>query len=405
MLRACIYNLTLYPILLIGLLLAHDSIAAPYAALVAEIESERPLFQRNADELRHPASLTKMMTLYLVFEALSRGEIHKQTRLRASHFAVLRPPSRMGIQAGHTITVEQGILALVTRSANDAAATIAEGLGGSESAFAYLMNEKARQLGMSRTIFRNASGLPDPNQVTTAWDMFRLAKALNKHFPQHYGYFSTPSFEFEGQYFGNHNHLLKTYPGADGIKTGFVNASGFNLVASARRSGNRLIGVVFGGYSAAARDTHMRNILDDGFAQLEGRESRVIPAPFDQPERFTLLRNPMQREDNGDGYGRNASVIPTGSSMARRIEANEHTWNIRLGLFPTERQAEQRISNALHMAPYPLRMARTSISLHKRHGRARYEAKLRALTREDARMACLSLRKKRLECSMSRHTD
>lgn len=401
MLQVRIDHLILYSIILIGLLLSGHSYAGPYSALVAEIDSERPLFQRNAEELRHPASLTKMMTLYLVFEALARGEITKQTHLRASQFAVLRPPSRMGIRAGHTITVEQGILALVTRSANDAAATIAEGLGGSESAFAYLMNEKARQLGMYRTVFRNASGLPDPNQVTTAWDMFRLAKSLNKHFPQHYSYFSTPSFEYQGQYFGNHNHLLQTYPGADGIKTGFVNASGFNLVASARRGGARLVGVVFGGSSAAARDAHMRNILDYGFAQLEGRESRIIPAPFDQSERFSLLRNPLAREDSGDGYERNSPLLNGNrQNLSQRI--NERGFAIRLGRFTTEQQAQHRLSLAQHTAPHALRYARAAITAHKRHGRSDYQAQFGALTLEDARLACQHLRKKRLECGISR---
>ncbi|MBM3202961.1 D-alanyl-D-alanine carboxypeptidase [Candidatus Woesearchaeota archaeon] len=320
MLRIRIFHFLLIPLLFTGLIPGPTASAAPYSALVAEIDSERPLFQRNADELRHPASLTKMMTLYLVFEALVRGEISKQTRLRASHFAVLRPPSRMGLVAGHSITVEQGILALVTRSANDAAATIAEGLGGSESAFAFLMNEKAQRLGMNHTLFRNASGLPDPRQVTTAWDMFRLAKALNKHFPQYYGYFSTPNFEYDGQNFGNHNHLLNAYPGADGIKTGFVNASGFNLVASARRGGYRLVGVVFGGNTAAARDTHMRHILDDGFDQLEGRAARFIQAPFDQPEHYTLLRGAPFRHESGHGIRKHRAALPSArpGNTARR---------------------------------------------------------------------------------------
>ncbi len=357
--------------------LPSKSMAGPYAALVAEIDNERPLFQRNADELRHPASLTKMMTLYLVFESLVQGEINKQTRLRASRFAVLRPPSRMGLLAGHDITVEQGILALVTRSANDAAVTLAEGLGGSESAFAYLMNEKAQQLGMSRTVFRNASGLPNPQQVTTAWDMFRLAKALYKHFPQYYGYFSTPNFEYQGQVFGNHNHLLDSYPGVDGIKTGFVNASGFNLVASARRGGYRLIGVVFGGNTAAARDAHMRNLLDDGFDQLEGRQARFIQAPFDQPEHY---------------------LLPV--STVLRNHHDPQAWSVRLGYFQTHRQAEQRITAAIGLAPGFLHSGQAAISQHRRHKKQVYLAEIRALRQADARRACTQLKRKKLECSL-----
>lgn len=365
-------------ILLSGVFLPSESMAGPYAALVAEIDGERPLFQRNADELRHPASLTKMMTLYLVFESLVRGEISKQTRLQVSRFAVLRPPSRMGLLAGHGITVEQGILALVTRSANDAAVTLAEGLGGSESAFAYLMNEKARRLGMSRTVFRNASGLPDARQVTTAWDMFRLAKALYKHFPQYYGYFSTHNFEYQGQLFANHNHLLDSYPGADGIKTGFVNASGFNLVASARRGGHRLIGVVFGGNTAAARDAHMRNLLDDGFDQLEGQQARFIQAPFDQPGHSVLPVSPLP--NNHDDH---------------------QTWAIRLGYFQTHHQAERRITAAVGLAPGFLHAGQAAISQHRRHKKQVYLAQIRALNQADARRACTQLKRKKLECSLT----
>jgi D-alanyl-D-alanine carboxypeptidase len=258
--------------------------ANTYSGLVVDVDSERVLYERNADELRHPASLTKMMTLYLVFEALANGELYEDTMFRASRFAVMRPPSRLGLAAGDTLSVRDGILALVTRSANDAASVIAEGMAGSESAFAAMMTEKARELGMSQTVFRNASGLPDPNQVTTAWDMYRLGRALYKNFPDQYAYFSTPKFYYEGQGFENHNHLMERYPGMDGIKTGFINSSGFNLVASARRGGRRLIGVVFGGPSAFRRDEHMKEILDDGFAQLlEGTPPGIVTAEFDRP--------------------------------------------------------------------------------------------------------------------------
>lgn len=280
-------------VLLFSLLLSGPAMASTFSALVADIDSERVLYERNADELRHPASLTKMMTLYLVFEALSEGRLFTDTVFRASRFAVIRPPSKLGLVAGDTLTVEQGILGLVTRSANDAAAVIAESLAGSEPEFAARMTEKARQLGMSRTVFRNASGLPNPEQVTTAWDMFRLGKALNKHFPRYYGYFSTPSFVYEGHVFGNHNHLMERYAGMDGIKTGFINASGFNLVASAQRNGHRLIGVVFGGPSARRRDALMHEILDDGFAQLEGAPPATHVVEFDRPAPLVAAAAPV----------------------------------------------------------------------------------------------------------------
>ncbi|WP_162144231.1 D-alanyl-D-alanine carboxypeptidase [Methylocaldum szegediense] len=379
----------------------HRAQAGPYAALVAELESERPLFERNANELRYPASLTKMMTLYLVFESLAKGEITSNTVFRASRYAVLRPPSRLGLQAGNSITVEQGILALVTRSANDAAAVIAEGMAGSESAFAQLMTEKARELGMSRTVYRNASGLPDPNQVTTAWDQFRLGKSLYKDFPQYYPYFSTTQFQFQGRSFHNHNHLLKTYPGADGIKTGFVNASGFNLVASARRGGYRLIGVVFGGTSASARDAHMRDILDYGFAQLDGREYTIRTVSFDEPEPPALLSRPKLPERSGQKPSSKKKVKladNTSPSNKGENERRKDAWQVRVGSFTAKKSAEQRLTQALKAAPYPLRHARAMVAARTKGGKKLYLAVFNGMKKEDAVAACKALKRKRIEC-------
>jgi D-alanyl-D-alanine carboxypeptidase len=393
---------------------AHRVQAGPYAALVVEVESERPLFERNADELRYPASLTKMMTLYLVFEALAKGRITSDTVFRASRFAVLRPPSRLGLKAGDAITVEQGILALVTRSANDAAAVIAEGMAGSESAFAQLMTEKARELGMSRTVYRNASGLPDPNQVTTAWDQFRLGKSLYKDFPQYYSYFSTTQFQFEGRSFHNHNHLLKNYPGTDGIKTGFVNASGFNLVASARRGGHRLIGVVFGGTSASARDAHMRDILDYGFAQLDGLEYEVRTASFDQPEPPALLSRPQLPERSVQKpsskknklAGDNSRSGDQGDNREKTAaDRGKRAWQVRLGSFTAEKSAEQRLAQALKTAPYPLRHARATVAARTRGGKRLYLAVFNGMTKDDAVAACKALKRKRIECISARSSS
>lgn len=399
-------------VLACGIFLAPRVEAAPYAALVVEVESERSLFERNADELRYPASLTKMMTLYLVFEALANGRITRDTVFKASKYAVLRPPSRLGLKSGDPITVEQGILALVTRSANDAAAVIAEGMAGSEFAFAQLMTSKARQLGMSRTVYRNASGLPDPGQVTTAWDMFRLGKSLYKDFPQFYSYFSTTRFQFGGRSFHNHNHLLNTYPGTDGIKTGFVNASGFNLVASAQRGGQRLIGVVFGGNSAAARDAHMRDILDHGFAQLEGLEHEVRTASFDQPEPPTLLTRPRLPERSAERPSDEKGVKLAGRKIRSSDEGDgreksgagrsNQAWHVRLGAFPIEKAAEQRLMQAQKLAPYPLRHARATVTARRQGGKKLYWAIFNGMTREDAAAACKVLKSKHMECFSGR---
>ena len=240
-----------------------------YAAIVADAQNGTVLMAASPDEQRYPASLTKMMTVYMAFEALRDGRIHLSTPIRVSAEAASMPPSRLGLAAGMTLTVEEAILALVTKSANDAAAALGEHLGGgSEYRFAQMMTMKARALGMTRTAFRNASGLPDLDQVTTARDMALLGRRLMHDFPERYAYFSTPHFVFRGRTHWNHNRLLNEYEGADGIKTGYVNDSGFNLVASAQRDGVRLVAAVFGGRTGRERDRHMMTILDRGFAAM-----------------------------------------------------------------------------------------------------------------------------------------
>ncbi len=239
------------------------------ASLVIEATTGRILHGSHADARRHPASLTKMMTLYMVFEALDRGQLTLNQRLPVSAQAAAQPPSKLALKPGSRIAVRDAILALVTKSANDVATVIAEAISGTEAAFARAMTDRARQLGMSRTTFRNASGLPDPAQVSTARDMATLALALLRHFPQEYAYFSTRRFAFGGKMYQNHNKLLESYGGTDGIKTGYIRASGFNLVASAKRGRTRLIGVVFGGPSPAMRNQRMASLLDDGFAAAQ----------------------------------------------------------------------------------------------------------------------------------------
>jgi D-alanyl-D-alanine carboxypeptidase len=232
-----------------------------YAGIVIDARTGKTLYADRADEQRFPASLTKMMTLYLAFEAIDAGRITKDSRIPVSRKAAAEPPSKIGIRAGTTITVEQAMRALVTKSANDAATALGEYLGGTEARFAELMTQKARQLGMSRTTFRNAHGLPNSRQVTTARDMAHLGIALREHFPHHYHYFSTRSFTFGKATFGNHNRLLGSVRGVDGIKTGFINASGFNLVTSVKDDGRLIVGVVMGGRTGASRNAQMQKLV------------------------------------------------------------------------------------------------------------------------------------------------
>jgi D-alanyl-D-alanine carboxypeptidase len=239
-----------------------------YSAIVLDHRTGSALVAASADETRFPASLTKMMTLYMLFEQMREGRLTLASPITMSEEAASRPPSKLGVPAGQTITVEQAILALVTRSANDVAAAVGERIGGSEARFAQMMTTRARALGMTRTTFRNASGLPDLDQVTTARDMATLGRRLIEDFPQHYHYFGVTHAQFGAVRVRNHNGMLSTYEGVDGIKTGYIRDSGFNIVTSATRGGQRLVGAVFGGSSWVERDAHMAMLLDEGFQRL-----------------------------------------------------------------------------------------------------------------------------------------
>ena len=236
--------------------------AAPkYAGVVIDAKTGKVLYSEDADSLRYPASLTKMMTLYMVFEALEAGRISLDTKVPVSKNAAAEPPSKLGVGAGRSLTVEQAIQALVTRSANDVATALGEFIGGSEQRFGQMMTAKARNLGMTKTTYRNAHGLPNTAQMTTARDQARLGIALRQHFPQYYGYFSTRSFKFGKQVIGNHNRLLGNVRGVDGIKTGYTRAAGFNLATSAEADGRSIVAVVLGGKSGASRDATMRKLV------------------------------------------------------------------------------------------------------------------------------------------------
>jgi D-alanyl-D-alanine carboxypeptidase len=233
-----------------------------YAAIVVDAKTGKTLFARYADSPRYPASLTKMMTLYLVFEALANGRISKSSKITISKNAAAEQPSKLGLKPGSTITVENAILTLATKSANDISTAVAEYLGGSEAQFARMMTQKARALGMKSTNFRNAHGLPNSAQKTTARDMAQLGIALREHFPQYYGYFSTRVATVAGKKLANHNRLLGRVRGMDGIKTGYTRASGFNLVSSVEVDGRSIVAVVMGGRTAASRNEHMVELIN-----------------------------------------------------------------------------------------------------------------------------------------------
>lgn len=249
-----------------------------YASIVIDANSGDILYMRNPDALRYPASLTKMMTLYLTFEALEKGELTLDHVLKASKHASRQAPSKLDLHVEDKIVVDDAIRAVVTKSANDAAVVLAEEIGGTEQEFARRMTEKAHALGMGHTTFRNASGLPNPNQKTTARDLATLSIALKRDFPQYYSYFSTPDFTWGGVTYQNHNKLLAQFPGTTGLKTGYTAASGFNLATSVSRDGHDLVAVVLGGRTARQRDQHMMQLLEVQFARLKSGEPLIADA-------------------------------------------------------------------------------------------------------------------------------
>jgi D-alanyl-D-alanine carboxypeptidase len=302
---------------------AADAAQAKYASIVIDVETGEVLYSRNADTRNYPASLTKMMTLYLTFEALESGSLRLDQPLKVSRRAAGQAPSKLGLAAGSTISVEDAILALVTKSANDIATVLAEALGGTEWEFAVMMTEKARALGMANTSFKNASGLPNRKQLSSARDMGNLAIALMQKFPSYYHYFSVTEFRFNGKTYKNHNNLLANYPGTDGLKTGYIAASGFNVAVSVTREGHRLIGVVFGGKTAKSRDTHMAELLDKSFARLDERR---LYAEGDDVEVQLVVASMT----TGDPWGIQIGAYSTVAAATRALDLAERHLNASL---------------------------------------------------------------------------
>jgi len=324
----------------------------------------------NADEPRHPASLTKMMTLYLAFEALRDRRIELEQAVPVSVHAAAMEPSKLGLLAGCQITVEQAILGLVTKSANDAASALGEMLGGSEDRFAQMMTLRARALGMGHSTFQNASGLPDPDQWSTARDLAILSRHLINDFPVYYQYFSAPSFVWHRQVIFNHDTMLRSYPGADGLKTGYTEASGHNLVTSALRGGVRLVGVVLGAASNGERDVHMASLLDHGFEQMDVPIAR---GPHQTAIRIALISSAHAAE----------------AARPAAPRAHGAGWSIQVGSYATEAAARAAAAAARREAEAGEVKVEAVTIRHK----TTWRAQVIGLTSSDAQDACSGHRK------------
>jgi D-alanyl-D-alanine carboxypeptidase (penicillin-binding protein 5/6) len=296
------------------------TMAPRYASIVVDASNGEVLYERNADSPRYPASISKIMTLYLTFEALAAGRIKPNDVIVVSAHAASMAPSKLGLRPGETITVDDAMHAVAVHSANDMAVALAEKIGGSEARFATLMTLRAQELGMSNTHYVNASGLPDPRQISTARDIATLSRSVMRDYPQYYHFFSLRSFDYHGLMMTNHNGMLGRTPGVDGLKTGYIGASGFNLAASAVRDNRRLIVVVLGGSSSAARDAHVADLLDAGFSVLGHRalgQTITVADNLHEPIPSGQIVRPPSEQGSGDQAG--LQIVLTDASPTHHL--------------------------------------------------------------------------------------
>jgi len=387
---------------------AHMGGRQAYTSIVIDAETGTVVSESNADSPHYPASLTKMMTLYLIFEALDKGRIRLDTELPVSDHAADQSPTKLGLSAGETIAVRDLVLGLVTRSANDAAVVAAEWLAGSEEIFAERMTAKARALGMSHTVFQNASGLPDPDQITTARDLAKLGRALYRDFPTMYPYFATREFIFRGVVITSHNHLMDRFDGMDGIKTGYIRASGFNLAASAVRNGRRLIGVVMGGESAHARDLQMAALLNAGFSRTAPDATDTLTASASTPAvpAFTSADGAFETQSfsaRAKRALRHLSPISTAEASTRkgaRGDGETGRWGIQVGAFAQQGAAEKAAHSALAELPSAKGHAVSVTKPGEGEKDRYYRARIGGFSEKDAERACQTLHKKHRDCAL-----
>lgn len=381
---------------------------AESAALVLDGDSGAILYSYRVDALHHPASLTKMMTVYMAFEALRDGRLKPGQRLRVSRTATRQRPSRLGLRRGSTIRIEDAILALLTKSANDVSVVVAEAIAGTETAFAKRMTARARALGMWQTEFRNASGLHHPEQVTSARDMATLSMALIHDFPDRYNVFATKRFTWRGRRYKNHNSLLSSYAGADGMKTGYIRQSGFNLVASARRGEQRITGIVLGGHDTQVRDWAMETLLDYGFRRLAGSDARTgYPSlPYrDGPSGDDALDIVLNDAGAPSPSGRVErtrrgvhSVAKATPSNGGRSSAGDAKWSIQVGAYREVPGAEDAAARAVDSIPALLAKAVVAVIPVTKSGQRLYRARLTGLSERRARDSCRRLAEHRIPC-------
>ena len=447
-----------------GAVAGNGGYAPPYSELVVDARTGKTIYALNADAPRHPASITKVMTLYLLFEQLDAGKISLSTPIKISNWAARQAPSKLGLSPGDTIPVEDAIKAVVTKSANDIAVAIAESIGGTEADFADMMTKKARSIGMTRTVYANASGLPNPRQITTARDLVTLGRSIQARFPRYFQYFSLRSFDYDGGAIANHNKLLGKVDGVDGIKTGYTAKSGFNLLTSVHSEGRSLLAVILGGRSGGSRDRRMADLIDtylevasngDGKPTLASNK-KIAPPPLPTE----VDRTAPNGEDDGDtptasltpaksavtasstapastpvvaantAPNSNAAPAPVLPQQGKLIwkpgaqpaaapkalgyadaadtagsngsSSKERAWWIQVGVTASEKQARSLLADVSDQADALISKAKPSVEKVKVKGRDMWRSRFTSMTLDDAQAVCAKVKKQGGACFASR---
>ena len=401
-------------IALLSLSLVTQAQANPrYASIVIDADTGEVLHESRANASRYPASLTKMMTLYMLFEAMKQGRMSLYTRMLVSTHSASMPQTNISLLPGDTISVRKAIPALIVRSANDVAAVVAEALGGTESNFGRLMTDKARKLGMRSTTFRNASGLPNSSQKTTARDMVILSARLMKDFPQHYHYFSTQSFQYKGVTYNSHNRMVRNTEGVDGLKTGYIRASGFNVATSATRGNRRVIAVVMGGKTAASRDRHIASLLDRTFSKPSVIQSASVvpivipgigtPVPVPKFKPQTELKpvstlTPLLEKIPDQAMMELITQPETNIIESQAVAmVDDNRWAVQIGTYLEHNRAQAQAEVANRWVAGEMVVTEVDIS-----NRKLYRARLEGLQEIEARTACKRLARQGMECLVVR---
>lgn len=394
---------------------------AKYAAIVVDAGTGVVRHAANADDRNSPASLTKLMTIYLLFEAIENKRLSWNSPLKTSRHAANQSPTHLALSPGESITARDATMALIIHSANDVAVVVAEALGETEEKFALMMTAKARKIGMTRTTFRNASGLPNPGQQSTARDMAILAQAMMDRFPQYYPMFVESSFTHKGRTFKSHNRVTLNYQGADGLKTGYTHASGFNLVTSATRDGHRLIGVVFGGNTAAARDQQMMRLLDDGFASQRGGGALIargnLPSTQSKAQSKASARvqnaaaqaeppKPAAKTKRKPADDDIVMVNPSLTNPSVNNSDDKSDWGIQVGAFNTKSPAETTARGVSQKYAKILKGGHVNIApMANKKGRTLYRARIMGIDKDAAYETCKLLKRAQQPCMELRGSD